>query len=183
MNEQREIIYAERKRVLYGENLRDSIISMIEGIVDRAVDSHMNDEQLPEEWDMNAFSETLSAVIPVGKVNIKDDAMQQMTKEKLAESLKKLAVQMYELKEKEIGQGQPVHPLVRRQRLTALQPSRAVHRPIVMENAHPVGGEFGIQLDEFIPRITGGAEGGHGVLGCIARVAAMGGDCDFIAVG
>ena len=105
MNEQREIIYGERKRVLYGEDLRDSIISMIHAIVDRAVDSHMGEDQLPEEWDMNAFSETLSAVIPVGKVNIKDDAMQQMTKEKLAESLKKLAVQMYEMKEKEIGQG------------------------------------------------------------------------------
>ena len=104
-NEQREIIYSERKRVLYGENLRDSIISMIHATVDRAVDSHMGEDQLPEEWDMNAFSETLSAVIPVGKVNIKDDAMQQMTKEKLAESLKKLAVQMYEMKEKEIGQG------------------------------------------------------------------------------
>ena len=104
-NEQREIIYSERKRVLYGENLRDSIISMIHATVDRAVDTHMGEEQLPEEWDMNAFSETLSAVIPVGKVNIKDDAMQQMTKEKLAESLKKLAVQMYEMKEKEIGQG------------------------------------------------------------------------------
>ena len=105
MNEQREIIYGERKRVLYGEDLRDSIISMIHAIVDRAVDSHMGEDQLPEEWDMNAFSETLSAVIPVGKVNIKDDAMQQMTKEKLADSLKKLAVQMYEMKEKEIGQG------------------------------------------------------------------------------
>lgn len=107
MNEQREIIYRERKRVLYGENLRDSIISMIHAIVDRAVEAHMNDGQLPEEWDMNAFSETLSAVIPVGKVNIKEDALQQMTKEKLAESLKKLAVQMYEMKEKEISQGQP----------------------------------------------------------------------------
>ena len=107
MNEQREIIYGERKRVLYGENLRDSIISMIHAIVDRAVDAHMGEDQLPEEWDMNAFSETLSAVIPVGKINIKDDAMQQMTKEKLAESLKKLAVQMYEMKEKEISQGQP----------------------------------------------------------------------------
>ena len=107
MNEQREIIYGERKRVLYGENLRDSIISMIHAIVDRAVDAHLSDEQLPEEWDMNAFSETLSAVIPVGKINIKEDAMQQMTKEKLAESLKKLAVQMYEMKEKEIAQGQP----------------------------------------------------------------------------
>ncbi|MBQ3567649.1 MAG: preprotein translocase subunit SecA, partial [Anaerotignum sp.] len=105
MNEQREIIYGERKRVLYGEDLRDSILSMINATVDRAVNSHMDDEQLPEEWDMNAFSETLSAVIPVGKINIKDDAMQQMTKEKLAESLKKLALQMYELKEKEISQG------------------------------------------------------------------------------
>ncbi|WP_458407785.1 preprotein translocase subunit SecA, partial [Anaerotignum sp.] len=64
MNEQREIIYGERKRVLYGEDLRESIISMIHAIVDRAVDSHMGEEQLPEEWDMNAFSETLSAVIP-----------------------------------------------------------------------------------------------------------------------
>ncbi|MBR5590811.1 MAG: SEC-C domain-containing protein [Anaerotignum sp.] len=105
MNEQREIIYGERKRVLYGENLRESIIAMIGSVVDRTVDTHMDEEQLPEEWDMNAFSETLSAVIPVGKVNIKDDALQQMTKEKLAESLKKLAVQLYEMKEKEIGQG------------------------------------------------------------------------------
>ena len=105
MNEQREIIYGERKRVLYGEDLRDSILSMIDATVDRAVNAHMDEEQLPEEWDMNAFSETLSAVIPVGKINIKDDAMQQMTKEKLAESLKKLALQMYELKEKEISQG------------------------------------------------------------------------------
>ncbi len=107
MNEQREIIYGERKRVLYGENLRDSIMSMIHAVVDRAVDTHMGEDQLPEEWDMLAFSETLSAVVPVGKVNIKDDALQKMTKEKLAESLKKLAVQMYEMKEKEIAQGLP----------------------------------------------------------------------------
>ncbi|MBR6652885.1 MAG: preprotein translocase subunit SecA, partial [Anaerotignum sp.] len=50
MNEQREIIYGERKRVLYGENLRDSIISMIGSVVERTVDAHMDDEQLPEEW-------------------------------------------------------------------------------------------------------------------------------------
>ena len=107
MNEQREIIYGERKRVLYGENLRDSIISMIGSVVERTVDAHMDDEQLPEEWDMLAFSESLARIIPVGKVNIKDDAMQQMTKDKLKESLTKLGEQIYELKEKEIAQGLP----------------------------------------------------------------------------
>ena len=107
MNEQREIIYGERKRVLYGENLRDSIISMIGSVVERTVDAHMDDEQLPEEWDMLAFSESLARIIPVGKVNIKDDAMAQMTKDKLKESLTKLGEQIYELKEKEIAQGLP----------------------------------------------------------------------------
>ena len=56
MNEQREIIYGERKRVLYGENLRDSIVGMIGAVVERTVDAHMSDDQLPEEWDMAAFS-------------------------------------------------------------------------------------------------------------------------------
>lgn len=107
MNEQREIIYKERKRVLYGENLRDSIISMIGSVVERTVDAHMSDEQMPEEWDMNAFSEALAQIVPVGKVNIKEDAMQGMTKDKLKESLTKLSEQIYELKEKEIAQGLP----------------------------------------------------------------------------
>ena len=106
MNEQREIIYGERKRVLYGENLRDSIIGMIGAVVERTVDAHMSDDQLPEEWDMAAFSESLSAIIPVGKVNIKDEALPQMTKDKLKETLTKLGNQLYEMKEKEIGQGQ-----------------------------------------------------------------------------
>lgn len=106
MNEQREIIYGERRRVLYGENLRDSIIAMIHDVVDRTVDTHMGEEQLPEDWDMNTFSESLSAVIPVGKVNIQEDALTQMTKDKLKENLGKLGEQLYEMKEKEIEQGQ-----------------------------------------------------------------------------
>ena len=106
MNEQREIIYGERKRVLYGENLRESIISMIEAVVERAVDTHMNDDQPATEWDLDTFSETLRAVIPVGKVNIKEDSIKTMTKDKLKNSMKILGKQMYEFKEKEIGMGQ-----------------------------------------------------------------------------
>ena len=102
MNEQREVIYGERKRVLYGENLRDSIMGMISQTIDRIIDAHISDEQMPEEWDMNALSESFSAIIPVGRINIKEDAMEKMTKDKLKENLKKLGVQLYELKEKEI---------------------------------------------------------------------------------
>ena len=113
MNEQREVIYGERKRVLYGENLRDSIMNMISQTIDRIVDAHISEEQLPEEWDMNALSETFSAVIPVGKINIKDEAMSKMTKEKMKENLKKLGVQLYEMKEKEIGEEERMRELER----------------------------------------------------------------------
>ncbi|MFV0313599.1 MAG: preprotein translocase subunit SecA [Anaerotignum sp.] len=104
MNEQREIIYGERRRVLYGEDLRESIVGMIDRVVERCVDAHMGDEQLPEEWDMDSFSEHFATIIPVGKVNIKEDALNEMTKAKLKENLTKLGHQLYELKEKEIGE-------------------------------------------------------------------------------
>lgn len=113
MNEQREIIYGERKRVLYGENLRESIMNMIAQTVTRIIDTHIPDEQLPEEWDMNAFSEAFSAIVPVGKINIKEDALQGMTKDKMKENLTKLAVQVYELKEKEIGEPERMRELER----------------------------------------------------------------------
>ncbi len=113
MNEQREVIYGERRRVLYGENLRDSIMGMINDTIGRIVDTHISDEQLPEEWDMNALSEAFSAIVPVGKINIKEDAIAQMTKEKLKENLQKLGVQLYELKEKEINDEEKMRELER----------------------------------------------------------------------
>ncbi|WP_304509976.1 preprotein translocase subunit SecA [Anaerotignum sp.] len=113
MNEQREIIYGERRRVLYGEDLRDSIISMIHEVVARCVDAHMHDEQLPEEWDMASFSEHFSTIIPVGKVNIKEEALVKMTKDKLKENLTKLGEQLYQMKEKEIGEAERMRELER----------------------------------------------------------------------
>ncbi len=113
MNEQREIIYGERRRVLYGEDLRDSIMTMIHQVVTRCVDTHMSDEQLPEEWDMATFSEQFATIIPVGKVNIKEDALAQMDKAKLKENLTKLGEQLYQLKEKEIGEAERMRELER----------------------------------------------------------------------
>lgn len=113
MNEQREIIYGERRRVLYGEDLRDSIIGMIRQVVGRCVDAHMGDEQLPEDWDMASFSEHFASIIPVGKVNIKEDALTGMTKDKFKENLTKLGEQLYQMKEKEIGEAERMRELER----------------------------------------------------------------------
>ena len=113
MNEQREVIYGERRRVLYGENLRDSIMSMINETIQRIVDTHIGEEQLPEEWDMAALSEAFSAIIPIGKINIKEDALAGMNKEKITESLQNLGKQLYEVKEKEIGDEERMRELER----------------------------------------------------------------------
>ncbi|WP_317854931.1 preprotein translocase subunit SecA [Chakrabartyella piscis] len=103
MNEQREIIYKERKRVLYGEDLRASIIGMIETVVGKTIDRFIGEDQLPEEWDMDAFGTYFAAIVPVGKIGLKPEAMANMTKEKFKEDLQGFAVKVYEAKEREIG--------------------------------------------------------------------------------
>ena len=62
---------------------------------------------------MNALSETFSAIIPVGKINIKEDAMSKMTKEKMKENLKKLGVQLYETKEAEFAGSRTIREIER----------------------------------------------------------------------
>ena len=113
MNEQREIIYTERRRVLEGENLRESIINMIHQIVERSMDLYINDEQLPEEWDMTGFGEHFSRTIPVGRISIQEESLSQMTKEKMKENLQKMGERLYEAKEKEIGDEERMRELER----------------------------------------------------------------------
>ena len=65
-NEQREIIYAERRRVLDGESMRDSIYKMITGTVDRIVDTCIADDQDSEDWNLAELNGLLLPVIPSG---------------------------------------------------------------------------------------------------------------------
>ena len=58
-NEQREIIYAERRKVLDGDNMRDTIIQMIDELIEKYVNSVINDSQIPEEWNLNELNEIL----------------------------------------------------------------------------------------------------------------------------
>ena len=73
MNEQREIIYEERRRVLDGENMRDSIFHMITEYVENTVDSNISPDVDYEEWDLKPLNVDLLNVIPILKPVSTDD--------------------------------------------------------------------------------------------------------------
>ena len=114
MNEQREIIYGERKRVLMGENLRDSIQNMIDQIIDRIADRYIADDTPVDQWDMLGFNEGIHEVIPVkGSFMIPEDKKSTVTKDSFKDDMQKIAHRLYELKEKEINDDEKMRELER----------------------------------------------------------------------
>ena len=100
-NEQREIIYAERRRVLDGENMRDSILKMVTDTVEATVDSVISDDQSPEEWDMLELNQLLVPIFPMEPVVLTEEQKHNYKKAELKHSLKEIAVKAYEDKEAE----------------------------------------------------------------------------------
>ena len=100
MNEQREIIYAERRRVLDGESMRESIFHMITDFVENTVDASLSGEVGPEEWDLGALNRDLKDVIPTIGTVTEEDVKGKGIKE-LKHMLKERAAKAYEEKEAE----------------------------------------------------------------------------------
>ena len=99
MNEQREIIYAERRRVLNGESMRDAIYKMLTDTVENTVDTLIGDDQDPEEWDLKGLNEMLLPTIPLKPITA--ERVNGKKKNELKHLLKEEAVKLYELKEAE----------------------------------------------------------------------------------
>jgi preprotein translocase subunit SecA len=100
-NEQREIIYSERRRVLDGESMRDSIYKMITDTVEGCVNSCISDDQQPEDWDLNELDTMLLPIIPLENVELPKDQIKHSKKNDLIQKLKEDAVKLYEAKEAE----------------------------------------------------------------------------------
>ena len=111
MNEQREIIYAERRRVLNGESMRDAIYKMLTDTVENVVDTLIGDDQDPEEWDLKGLNEVLLPTIPVKVVT--PERVQGKRKNELKHLLKEEAVKLYELKEAEFPNTEMLRELER----------------------------------------------------------------------
>ena len=112
MNEQREAIYAERRRVLDGENMRSVIMKMITDIVENAVDMSISDEQEPAEWDLSELDSLLLPVIPLEPIQLTED-QQHMKKNELKHMLKEAATKLYETREAEFTSAEQVREMER----------------------------------------------------------------------
>ena len=112
MNEQREVIYAERLQVLNGENMRGVIMKMLTDIVEGAVDMSIGDEQSPEKWNFKELNELLLPIIPLQPVELNDE-IRKMKKDQLKHSLKEAATKLYEAKEAEFPDGEQIREIER----------------------------------------------------------------------
>ena len=111
-NDQREIIYAERMRVLNGENMREVIFKMIQDQVEKAVDTCISNEVSRSEWDLNELNELILPTIPLERITEESIASVKNNKE-LKQLLKEKAVMLYEAKETEFPEPEQFRELER----------------------------------------------------------------------
>ena len=111
MNEQREIIYEERRRVLDGESMRDSIYHMITEYVENTVDANISPDLESDEWDLATLEQEICATIPMTFVT--PDEAKNMRQKELKHVLKERAVKAYEAKEAEFPEAEHLREIER----------------------------------------------------------------------
>ena len=111
MNEQREIMYKQRRQVLDGESMRDSILNMISEIVERAVDTSISEDQDSDDWNLTELNELLLPTIPLKVIN--RGRIKERTKNGLKQQLKEEALEAYESKESEFPDEEAVREIER----------------------------------------------------------------------
>ena len=111
MNEQREIIYKERRQVLDGESMRDTIYKMIGDIVENAVDTAIAEDSSLDDWNLEELNELLLPVIPLKRIN--RGRIGEKTKDGLKQQLKEEAVKLYESKEAEFAEPEQIREVER----------------------------------------------------------------------
>ncbi len=111
MNEQREIIYEERRRVLNGESMRDAIYKMITDITENCVDTCIGDDSDFEDWDYNELNTLLLPIIPLQP--LKSTRVLKPKKNSLKQQLKEEAVKLYESKEAEFPEPEAIREIER----------------------------------------------------------------------
>ncbi len=111
-NEQREVVYAERRQVLDGENMRELIMKMLNDIVEGAVDMSISDDQTPENWEFKELNDLLLPIIPLKPIELTDE-IKKMNKEEFKHMLKEMATKFYESKEAEFPDAEQVREIER----------------------------------------------------------------------
>ena len=103
-NEQREIIYKERRRVLDGENMHEVILKMIKDDINAAVDQVCSSETAPEDWNQVELDDMIRGIVPFAEpVSLTDEEIRKADISELKDRLYNEALELYAAKEEEIG--------------------------------------------------------------------------------
>lgn len=102
MNEQRELIYSERMKVLKGEDIHENILKMIRNVMIGQIEIYTGEGEYPEQWNLIGLNEALTP-FNIGKIALTDEEKENISREDLIEKVCKLAEEVYEKKEIEIG--------------------------------------------------------------------------------
>ncbi|MCQ2478275.1 MAG: SEC-C domain-containing protein, partial [Clostridia bacterium] len=104
MNKQREIIYDQRNKVLNGDNIKDSILKMIDDTIDSYTAIYLGDDAVHDNWDLNGLREYfLGWIVTPEDLHFTTEELGETSKEEVAETLKEKAHTIYEAREKEFG--------------------------------------------------------------------------------
>ena len=112
-NEQREVIYAERRKVLDGDNMRDVILKMVTDIVEHAVDMAIPEDAAADTWDLKELNSLLLPIVPLKPVFLTEEQKQGMKRKELSHMLKEAAIKLYEAKEAEFPDAEHIRELER----------------------------------------------------------------------
>ena len=112
-NEQREIIYAERRRVLDGDSMREVVYKMITETVENKVNMCIGDDSVAEDWDIAELNRLLLPIFPFEEIKLTEEERKHMRKSDLVQKLKEQAVKLYEEKEAEVPEPEQLREIER----------------------------------------------------------------------
>lgn len=103
MNQQREVLYSQRRQVLTADSLRDTIMGMVDDIIHEGLDKYANEKLYPEEWDFaGLLSQMQQYFVPKNATSVKE--LENLSRVEVQDKLKQIAVDLYEERLKEIGE-------------------------------------------------------------------------------
>ncbi|WHH57527.1 preprotein translocase subunit SecA [Petroclostridium sp. X23] len=104
MNQQREVIYGQRQKVLNGEDLKSAILKSLDGIIDNMLRLYTGESPHPDDWNWTGLKEYAEGMfMPEGSLEYSREELEDLTKEDVRERLMKIALEAYEAKEQEVG--------------------------------------------------------------------------------
>lgn len=112
-NEQRDVIYDERAKVLNGDNLRPLIVNFIQDIIESYVDANVAEDTTAKDWDLSGLNDTLMSIIPLPKLKLTEEQFNTMTKNEFKQLLKEEAIKLYEQKETEFANPEQMREIER----------------------------------------------------------------------